>query len=78
MNTKKINPISWKSRKILSASKFSNFKSNNKQNMSAFIKKTSTIEDNNSNNNNNNNTKSIGDFMTEKDYLNFKLNEKKI
>ena len=52
-----------------------NFKLNDKQNMSAFIRKTSMIEDNN---NNNNNTKTIGDFMTEKDYLNFKLNEKKI
>ena len=46
-----------------------------KQNMSAFIKKTSMIENNN--NNNNNNTKTIDDFMTKKDYLNFKLNEKK-
>ena len=43
--------------------------------MSAFIKKTSMIENNN---NDNNNTKTIDDFMTEKDYLNSKLNEKKI
>ena len=78
MKTKKINPISRKSRKILSASKCSNFKLNDKQNMSAFIKKTSMIENNNNNNNNNNNTKTIDDFMTEKDYLNFKLNENKI
>ena len=43
--------------------------------MSAFIKKTSMIENNNTDNNN---TKTIDDFMTEKDYLNSKLNEKKI
>ena len=30
VNTKKINPISWKSRKILSASKCSNFRLNDK------------------------------------------------
>ena len=42
--------------------------------MSALIKKTSMCE----NNNNNKNTKMINDIMTEKDYLNFKLNEKKM
>ena len=74
LNTKKVHPVVRKSRKKISASKYLNFDLNDNKNMSALIKKTSMCE----NNNNKKNIKIINDIMTEKDYLNFKLNEKKI
>ena len=72
LNTKKVHPDVRKSRKKISASKYLNFDLNDNKNMSTLIKKTSMFE----NNKNKKNTKITNDIMTEKDYSNFKINNK--